>query len=528
MLLELQVRNLGVVVELDLVLDRGLTAFTGETGAGKTMIVEAIELLTGGRADTRRVRPGAEEAVVTGRFLVGDDEVILKRVVPATGRSRGYLDGEAVPVATLASWGERLVAQHGQHEHRSMASPAAQRDALDRFAGVDLAPLRDLRARLSDLHDRQRALGGDVATREREMELLRFQLEELDAVALEDPEEDERLATEQARLADVAGDRESGTVALGMLSDDDTIVAMLNAVIGHLGDRPRFAELVQGLRNQADILTDAGRELRREVEEIVDDPVRLDEIRERRQHLATLARKYGDGTVPGLVAARATLAKRLGELEDHDVAAARLAAEVTDLEVRRARLQEVLVSQRVAAAPELAGQIQTRLRALAMPNARMSVEVSADGEVSFLLGANPGTPMLPLGKVASGGELARTMLAVRLVLDDGPPLLVFDEVDAGIGGSAATAVGTALASLGAHRQVLVVTHLPQVAAAAHGQIGVIKTQRKDATVTTAERLTGEARVIELARMLSGQPDSATARSHARELLAVHSRGDADV
>src|SRR5438477_512434 len=409
MLIELVVRNLGVIADLRLLVGEGMTALTGETGAGKTMLVEALELLVGGKADAALVRPGCDEAVIEGRFVLDDDEVVLARVVPAVGRSRAYVNGRIAPAPALAERGASLVDLHGQHEHQSLLSPAVQRHALDRFGGVDLTALVDAKRDLAEVESQLAELGGDERSRARELDLVRFQVSELEAAQLTDPDEDERLAAEEDELADARAHQNAAGAAVEALT--------------------------------------------------------------------------GDG---GAGAAR-----------------------------------------RRAAAP-MAEAIERHLVELAMVNATVGVSVGGTDpgdEVAFLLAANKGAPELPLAKVASGGELARAMLALRLVLlstrdDTGPPTLVFDEVDAGIGGQAANAVGRALAALATQRQVLVVTHLPQVAACATTPIAVTKRDDGTTTTATAAALADSDRVIELSRMLSGSPDSATAQQHAAELLAA--------
>ncbi len=525
MLIELSVRNLGVVEELHLVLGPGLTAFTGETGAGKTLIVEAIALLTGGRADTTRVRQGADEAVVEGRFDFDGDDVVLRRVVAANGRSRAYVNGEMATVAMLGDRGSKLVDLHGQHDQQSLLTPGSQRRALDHFAGIDLGPLQTLRQSLRTARQELADLGGDAATRAREADLVRFQLDELVGANLDDVDEDDRLSTEQGHLADVEGDRIQGASALARLVDEGGAIDRIGQSISDLDGRASFAAATVRLRAVSEELTDVSRELRDVVESLVDDPARLDDIRERRQLLSTLGRKHGDGSVAGLIAARDALAERLDDLEHHDEHARRLTARIESLEADETDESARVHAARSAAAPELGRTIQRELRKLAMAHAEVIVDVGAGDAVEFLLAANPGLPPLPLAKVASGGELARTMLALRLVLTSAPPVLVFDEVDAGIGGSAATAVGAALATLGASHQVLVVTHLPQVAAAARTQVGVAKLQRASTTTTTVEQLEGDARVIELSRMLSGQPTSEAAQAHARDLLGAGESDD---
>jgi DNA repair protein RecN (Recombination protein N) len=521
-LTELAVHDLGVVSELRLAFGPGLSAVTGETGAGKTLIVDAIGLLTGSRAESFRVRAGAEMAVVEGRFVDPDGaEVVLRREVPADGRSRGYVDGRMATASTLAERGALLVDLHAQHAQQALLTVAGQRAALDHFAHIDLGPLLAARAEAHAIQREISALGGDAATRARESEVLRFQLAELDEAGVVDPGEDERLADEQALLTDVAAHREQAASALGALTDELGALDSVGAATAAVADRTPFALEHDRLAGIAAELADVAAELRHRAEGIVDDPERLAVIRERRQLLATLQRKYGDGTIAGLIAAHADLAQRLDDLERHDERATALAAQLAARHGEIAHEAAEVAARRRAAAPELAERVQQELRELAMPQARLDVEVAGDDpadDVRFLLAANPGSPPLPLAKVASGGELARTMLALRLVLAADQDTIVFDEVDAGIGGSAATAVGAALARLGRSRQVLVVTHLAQVAAAATVHVGVTKDVDPRGTSTSARVLDPEERVVELSRMLSGQPTSAAALAHARELI----------
>ena len=523
MLTELAVRDLGIVNDLRLELDAGLTAVSGETGAGKTLIVEAIGLLTGMRADGTMVRSGAEEATVEGRFELDGEEIVLRRVVPAAGRSRAYVNGDMATAATLAQRAAQLVDLHAQHAHQSLLTATGQRRALDRFAEVDTSRLQDLRQQVRSLLAELESTGGDAATRQREAELVRFQLEELDAAQLGDPDEDELLAVEQDALSDVVQHREQANVALAALSEEGGVGDRLAVARGALDGRAPFTEVHDRLVGLAAEITDLTTELRGRAEQVVDDPERLTEVLERRQLLATLSRKYGDGTIDGLHRAQEALQTRLDQIEGHDARAAELSR---SLESRRDALgaEEARVAAvRRSAAPELADRVQQELRRLALPHARLVVAVGdADpgDEVEISFSANPGTPLLPLSKVASGGELARTMLALRLVLTADQDTLVFDEVDAGIGGSAASAVGRALSELGSSRQVLVVTHLAQVAAAAATQIGVTKVQHRRSTTTEARLLVGDERVVELSRMLSGQPTSDAAHAHARDLLSA--------
>ena len=530
MLVELSVRNLGVIEDLRLVLGPGMTALTGETGAGKTMLVEALELLVGGRADAALVRPGGDEATIEGRFIVEDDEVVLARVVPAVGRSRAYVNGRLAPASALAEWGARFVDLHGQHEHQSLLAPAVQREALDHFGAVDLTALTDARRALSRVEGLLGELGGDERSRARELDLVRFQVNELDTAALSDPDEDDRLSAEEDELANAQDHRAAAATAVEALAGDGGAVDALGTALATLADRTPFAAIQQRLRAAAAELTDAASELRVLGERIDEDPQRLATVGDRRHLLSDLRRKYGE-SLADVIAFAEEVRQRLVELETHDERAAELDREREAAQARIVAEAQKVGRRRRAAAPKMAAEVQAHLVTLAMANATVGLTVGdADpgDDVAFLLAANPGSPQLPLAKVASGGELARAMLALRLVLlgardDIGPPTLVFDEVDAGIGGQAATAVGSALARLATDRQVLVVTHLPQVAAFADTQIAV--TKHDDGTTTTASAtvLHDDSRVVELSRMLSGSPDSETARVHAAELLELARR-----
>jgi DNA repair protein RecN (Recombination protein N) len=522
MLVELAVRDLGVIAELRLLVGPGMTVVTGETGAGKTMVVDAIELLVGGRSDPALVRTGADEAWVEGRFArPGGDEVVVARAIPRNGRSRAYVDGRLATAQVLAELGEELVDLHGQHAHQSLLHPAAQRDALDRFGGVDLEPLRAARRDVQSLTAELEGLGGDERARARELDLVRYQVGEIDGAGIQGPDEDDELGRLEDVLADATAHREAAAAAVEALSGEGATADALGSAIAVLAGRAPFADQEQRLRALAAELTDAAAEVRLKAEEIDEDPERLTQVRERRQVLHDLRRKYGD-TLADVIAEGERLNARLAELEDHDRRAEELDARLADARRAEAEAAAAVGKARRAAAPELGERVRSNLVELAMPNARVEVRVPDEDpgdDVELLLAANPGTPPLPLAKVASGGELARTMLALRLVLTSAPPTLVFDEVDAGIGGQAAVAVGRALARLAAERQVFVVTHLPQVAAYGDAQVRVAKQFDDSTTVSHARLLDDGERVIELSRMLSGLPDSTAAREHAIELLA---------
>jgi DNA repair protein RecN (Recombination protein N) len=526
-LTELHIENLGVIDTLDLQLSEGLVALTGETGAGKTMIVEAINLLVGGRADAGMVRPGATEARVEGRFVFGDEEVILCRTIPLDGRSRAYVNGRLATVGQLAEHGLDLVDMHGQHAHQSLLGAKAQREALDSYAKVDLEPLRNARAVVTEIDAALATLGGDDRMRAREIDLLRFQVNEIIEAGLQGADEDEQLSREEDVLADAVNYREALWKAVASLAEESGASDNLGNAVSALSNKEPFAGFVSRLKALQSELEDLSADIRDEADSIEENPSRLDEVRQRRQLLVDLRRKYGD-SLQEVIAFGDESALRLAELESFEARAATLDQERA-VAVRKLEAAQAVVgkARREGAAP-LAQQVQKNLRTLAMARAVIDVSVGQDpgDDVVFLLAANPGSPVMPLTKVASGGELARTMLALRLVLSSGPNTLVFDEVDAGIGGEAAVAVAQALALLGKRHQVLVVTHLPQVAAAGHAHIQVSKSVRSGKTYAQAATLGEDERIAEIARMLSGGVAEATALEHARELLRDSHKSDA--
>jgi DNA repair protein RecN (Recombination protein N) len=528
MLTELHVADLGIVADLTLVVGPGLAAITGETGAGKTLLVEALELLVGGRADATLIRDGASEARVEGRFVDPDTgaETVLARVLPSEGRSRAYVDGRLATVGELTEIGARLVDLHGQHAHQSLLAQSVQRGALDRFAGpAAIDPLTEHRtacAAIRRIEDDLAALGGDERSRARELDLVRFQIGEIQSAGLHDDGEDVALEAEEALLADAIAHRDALTVAYGAVEGSG--LDAVGAAAAALAGRTPFAELAERLRATQAELAELGSELRVARDAVEDDPGRLETIRARRLLLRELTRKYGE-TIADVRAYEIEATQRLAELEGYETRAAELELERDEARSRRARAAAALSQARLAAAGALADAITPHLRQLAMPAAAFEVvvapgEVSDDGadRVTFQLSANPGEPPRPLARVASGGELSRAMLAMRVVLSEAPPTLVFDEVDAGIGGEAGVAVGRLLADLAGRHQVLVVTHLAQVAAFADAQVVVEKREQGKRTVASAQTVAGEERVRELSRMLAGVGESAHARSHAVELL----------
>lgn len=568
MIAELVVRDVGLISDVRLALGSGMTALTGETGAGKTLLVEALALLAGAKADPAMVRPGADEALVEACFILGPDdlarlgdaggipsadeeefgsvggELVVARSIQVQGRSRGWIEGRMVPLGRLGEIGGALVELHGQHAHQALFSPGAQRAALDGFARVDVSPLVAARRRLAEIEASLGALGGDRSALAREADLLAYQVGELDAAGIDNVSEIEELEVLEERLAGVGALREAAYSALALLVGSDDLGVDVAGGATRLGETSarvvpdggaseglRAAEVVLGAHGAFDALSgrlssltaeldDLVQELRGLGESLEDDPQALEACQQRRRLLLDLRRKYGD-TLKDVIEFREAARARLSDLAGLD-------ERVTQLERERATVagevqaaESAIGATRREAAPRLANEVQSRLRDLGMGRARFEVVISAEAfgnGVSFLLGANPGEPALPLAKVASGGELARVMLALRLVLSGGPSTMVFDEVDAGIGGEAALTVGKALQDLSRSTQVIVVTHLAQVAAHADVQIKVAKTESDGRTKVEVQTLDLEGRVVELARMLSGHPDSSQARTHAEELL----------
>lgn len=570
MLEEIRISSLGVIEESVLELGPGFTAITGETGAGKTMVVTALGLLLGGRADSGAVRTGARHARVEGLVRVEDpwaerlerrvDDVggevedgslVVARQISAEGRSRAFAGGASVPVGALSELVDPLVAVHGQSDQHRLLQPAAQREALDRFGGDKVLRLRErYAATYHRLREVERELADVVATareRAREADLLRFGLEEVEAVAPQ-PGEDARLAAEESRLGFADTLRTAAVQAREMLSAEDGGPDALGAVSGARklldGVREHDAEaaaLADRLAEVSYLLSDVAADVSSYAAGLDTDPARLAAVSERRAALTALTRKYGE-TIDEVLGWAEAGAQRLLELDGTDERIEELRASRASLRAELAAQGVALSQARVKAGERLGKLVTTELGALAMPHARVSVALTwhddADGldvdgrtlrftasgldDVELLLAANRGAEARPLGKGASGGELSRVMLAVEVALAETNPVptFVFDEVDAGVGGKAAVEVGRRLARLARHAQVVVVTHLPQVAAFADRHVVVVKSH--DGTVTTSglTSLDDEGRVRELSRMLAGLEDSETALAHAQELLAT--------
>jgi DNA repair protein RecN (Recombination protein N) len=527
MLVELSIENLGIIESARLTFDNGFTVFTGETGAGKTMLVEAINLVCGQRAESSVIRDGAEEAHVEARFVRavpdGEEELILARTIHREGRSRAYINGRMATVSALAELGQELVDIHGQHGHQKLLSVGAQRDSLDAYARIDVMPLRRARDEVVNIDAMLAALGGDEKSRAREIDLLTYQCDEIESAHLESATEDEELSREEDLLADVVRHRESLWHATEKLLGEQGATEAAGQASRDISGISSLGQLDQRLRGVLADLEDIGLTIRAQAEQIEEDPQRLEHIRQRRQALRDLQRKYGD-SLADVMSFGAQARERLNELLGYSERVEELQQQRKKALTQLQHEQKLVGEARRSAAPKLATAIEKRLKELAMPHATVQVSVGdattdlAGDSVVILLAANPGSAPAPLSKVASGGELARVMLSLRLVLTHDPATMVFDEVDAGIGGAAAIAVASSLRELGGAHQVLAVTHLAQVAASAHHQVVVSKKVERGKTFGSAHILSRQERVPEIARMLSGGIADESALAHAGDLL----------
>jgi DNA repair protein RecN (Recombination protein N) len=544
---ELRITGLGVIQDLDLELHPGLNVFTGETGAGKTMITVGLALALGGRGSASLVRAGSGAAKIQARFdapadasdWAEDGELILARTVSAEGKTTVRIGGQLATASAAAQIGEGLVEIHGQHHALRLRSAATQTAFLDRSVGpAHVAALEhygDRFARLAEIVAELEALREVARGRERELDLLAYQVQEIERVG---PRPDERraLEAEEARLAHVERLQELVGAAEAALAQEGAAADGLAQVAAALDTAasvdPAAEALDRRARGLAAEAADLAHELRRYREELLADPEELHAVRERLGALGSLHRKYGateEEVLAFLVEARERLGALAGADERIDVLEARRSALVEET----TGLARGISEARAAAAPRLARALENELRELGMPGASVRVELvpttdlgpSGAEHAQLAFGAGPSQPAQPLAKTASGGELSRTMLACRSVLADldDVPTLIFDEVDAGIGGEAGLAVGRRLARLAQDRQVLVVTHLPQIACFADRHVRVLK---RDG-VATADILGDHDRVVELSRMLAGLTDSAGAMTHAEELLTEAARARAD-
>ena len=551
----LSVRDLAVVEKADIAFGPGLNAVTGETGAGKSVLLSAIGLLTGQRGDRSEVRAGAAQADVRARFLLPpatleavaplldeagldpceDGALLLRRTLSSSGAGRCFVNGGPATVQTLRRIGERLVDFHGPHDNQSLLAPAFQLDALDAFGAC--APARaayaELWSSLRALEERRAALrGADEGAVEREIDLLRYQVREIEDAAL-DPEADgDALRDEYAAATNSARILELGSGVCAALSEADgnavdAVAAAVRALeeMRDLSSRDAAAWLDE-LVPLSSRLSELSRDVSSTLSRLDASPERLAELEARMSLVETLRHKYGR-TIPDVLAFLARAKERLAELEGRGELLAALEADVRKADAAVRAAGRILSEKRRKAAGSLAKAVVRELADLGLARAGFEVRVepaepreSGMDAVDFGFAPNPGEPMRPLRQIASSGEISRVMLALKTVLaaHDRIPVLVFDEIDANVGGEIARVVGRKLAALGASRQILCITHLPQVASCAASHFLVRKEIRGDRTYTGIAPLAGEARVDELARMLGGERLTSVVRRHARELL----------
>ncbi|MGB3372143.1 MAG: DNA repair protein RecN [Rhodococcus sp. (in: high G+C Gram-positive bacteria)] len=581
MLEEIRIDSLGVISSASAQFHEGLTVLTGETGAGKTMVVTSLHLLSGARADAGRVRLGADRAVVEGRFSTDtasaqvvdevervlesagaqrdeDDSIIALRTVNADGRSRAHLGGRSVPAAILSGFTDSLLTVHGQNDQLRLLRADRQLDALDRFAGDSVStPLKKYRAARAEwLSARTELIDRTERSRElaQEADRLQFGLQEIDAVAPQ-PGEDVAIVSDVRRLGDLDSLRESaegaGAALVGGVDDTGEGLSALY-FLGEARTRLEGADdailrdLLPRLNEALAVVTDVGADITSYLADLPSDPSALETILNRQAELKSLTRKYA-ADVDGVIAWADDVRERLSKIDVSADALADLSARVEETATEVAAAAVKLTSARSKAAAKLAKAVSAELAGLAMGKAKLQLDLrtvpagpqdsaplSIDGvelhagqsgvdEVEFKLSAHDGAQALPISKSASGGELSRVMLALEVVLagSDKGATMVFDEVDAGVGGRAAVEVGRRLARLARTHQVIVVTHLPQVAAFADTHLVVDKADtKKGAANSGVKSLSSSERVVELARMLAGLDDTETGRAHAEELLAT--------
>jgi DNA repair protein RecN (Recombination protein N) len=551
MLTELSVENVALIEEATLELSPGLNVITGETGAGKTLLATALQMLLGGRARSETVRSGARKATVEGTFVLpeetgsrflaealGDlaeeveeeDGLVLRRTLTGEGRSRCYVGGVSVPVRALASLGEKLVSYHSQREQTRLTEPAEQLAILDDFLDEEASEAKREHGLIWRSVESDRAALREIRTtseaRLREVEFLRYQVSELESAGY-DPQELTDLSRDRDRLRNVADLLQATAAASAALSSEDGAGAVdaVGRAASELEMASRYDNSLRGLLERLGGLSaeldDVLYELRSYVDELEADPRRLEAVEDRLAAMRALERKYGD-VEEYLKQSRA----RLSRLENLDEETAGLEERVAEGERRLEVIAAALRSGREAAAERLSGKVQENLEDLNLGTTTFRAELvstepgpSGAERVEFMIQPNPGEPELPVRRYASGGELSRIMLAIRLAQERVEPgaTYVFDEVDAGIGGETATAVGAKLRELGDRNQVLTITHLPQIASGAGTHVVVEKSESKGRTITSIEIIEGEERRRELARMLSGRIDKASL-AHASELL----------
>jgi len=574
LLAHLQVKNFALIEDIEVELSDGLNVITGETGAGKSLFVDAMQVALGGRGSTEFVRTGAEEATVWALFDLPDSlhaqqilddlgieapeaTVLIEREIRRSGANRARINGRLASVATIAAFSKSMVELHGQHEQRGLISPNRQREILDSMGGPSLAAglqaVESAVRRLRSIYERQREILGDSRERARRLDLLRYQRDEIDGAAL-DPHEEDELLDRRNVMANVQALRTGIGEAVTVLSEGDAgrvpmleELGHLSASLGRLADMDPALGATQEVIHSAQLeLEEAARALRRYLDCLDFDPQDRERVEQRLQLLTELKRKYGS-SIQEVIAYGQEVVAEIARIESSEEEAERLGEEQLQAEREVAEAANALGAMRREAAESLRAGVESELADLHMENTRFAVHFErhedpegvplGDGrfrvglrgaeDVEFMISPNPGEPLMPLRRVASGGELARISLALESAAAaiESPPTLIFDEIDAGVGGRAGSAVARKLAGLARCHQVLCVTHLPQIASYADVHFYLAKHSSDERTVSTLTRLSAEQRVDEVARMLAGDIDREAAIAHARKMIAANSSDD---
>ncbi len=543
MLRELRVKNFAIIDELSMSFGEGLNILTGETGAGKSIVVGALGVALGGRAYTEMIKTGCAEATVEARFditghpvlekmgIASDDGIVIRRNISSAGKGRAYINGSIANIQSLAELGRSLVDVHGQHEHQSLLSSDSQMRLLDRFGGLEAE-----REEVAALYEKVRSIKGRLDTiragaREtaRKLDLLKFQAEEIEAASLS-PGEDERLEEERKILSNLSRLNELCETSYALLySDEGSSMEKASGAAAGLREMASIdhgaSGILEVLEQALPLLEDASLSIRDLREKYHLEPGRLQMVDDRLELIRNLKRKYGD-TVEAVLAFMEDAVKELGELERAGETTEELEKELDEKEARLGRASSELSEKRKKAARRTEAAIGKVLKGLALEKSEFRIDindapVNSTGidAVEFLFTANRGEALKPLQRVASGGELSRVMLAIKSVLREADriPVLVFDEVDAGIGGKTASNVAMKLKEISANHQVLCITHLPQIASKAESHFLVEKVEKSGRACVIVKELTGRVRQEEIARMLSGNVTEKSLE-HAREIM----------
>ena len=549
MLTELNIKNFAIIDSLNITFEKGFNVLTGETGAGKSIIVDAVDLVLGGRASSEMIRSGCEEAVVEAAFDISDvkgvseklgemgiekdDNLVIKRTLSASGKNKVFINGSMATIAMLSDVGEFLVDIHGQHEHQTLIKVERHIDVLDEYAA--LGPLRqemsEIYSEWNRVKDELESLKSSEADKEKKVDLLRFQSDEIEKAALK-VDEDEELLEERKLLSNAGRLYESANTALEILYlQSGSALELIKKAGSNVTDISIIDESMRvtldAINSASASIEDAALTLRDYVGRISFDPERLNEIEERLDLIGRLKRKYGN-TVSEILKYREEVDRELDGIERAEERIGELEREGERLKDKGLKVAETLSERRKKGSDELTKKVVKELSDLGMKKAIFEVkmersnDISAKGfdKVEFLLSSNPGEAPKPLSKIASGGELSRIMLALKKVLANptGAPTMVFDEVDSGIGGGIAEVVGRKLREVAEGRQVLCITHLAQIAAMADLHYAVSKGENKGRTTTTVSRLSGDERVDEVARMLGGMTITEATKRHAEEMI----------